>query len=136
MGIHSRGCGDANVDDYYTIGAKIAELTGNDPLIGAGDALRDSIRAVEEFLIDEMALETCFEGHRFGDLMRIAMHRAADNGGGYAENDFLAKRVAARRGATMDNPWIEDPKDAPLHDLLKGNGKDFNENWFLKLPEE
>ena len=135
MGIHSRGCGDANVDTTYTIGKKIAELAATDPLIGT-DATRDSMRAVEEFLIDEMALETCFEGHRFGDLMRIAMHRAVDNGGGFAENDFLAKRVAARRGATMDNPWLEDGKDNGIHDLLKGDGKSFNENWVLKLPED
>jgi len=145
MGIHSRGCGDANVDTTYTIGKMIADLTnGNDktgvqkdPLIGKKDALTDSIRAVEEFLINEMALETCFEGYRFGDLMRIAMHRAADNGSGFAENDFLAKRVAARRGATMDNPWLEDSRDAEIHDLLKGgDGYSFNPNWFLKLPED
>lgn len=136
MGIHSRGCGDANVDTTYTIGKKIAQMAKEQPESLTGDLFTDSIRAVEEFLIDEMALETCFEGHRFGDLMRIAMHRAVDNGGGYAENDFLAKRVAARRGATMENPWIEDPKDAPLHDLLKGEGTEFNVNWFLKLPEE
>lgn len=135
IGIHSRGCGDADVDTTYTIGKKIAELTGVDPLIGT-DPLRDSIRAVEEFLIDEMALETCFEGHRFGDLMRIAMHRAADNGGGFAENDFLAKRVAARRGATMDNPWLEDVNDNGIHDRLKGDGKSYNPDWFLKLPQD
>jgi len=134
MGIHSRGCGDASIDTLYQIDKKLAQMALDGTL--TGNPLTDSIRAVEEFLIDEMALETCFEGYRFGDLMRIAMHRAADNGDGFAENDFLAKRVASRRGATMDSPWIEDAKDVGLHDLLKGDGKSYNENWFLKLPHD
>ena len=134
MGIHSRGCGDASIDSLYTIGRRLFEM--GKPRVCS---LQDSIRVVEEFLIDEMALETCFEGHRFGDLMRIAMHRAADYADGrYAETDFLAKRVAARRGATMENAWLEDPEDAGIHDLLKGSeeDKDPNPNWFLPLPEE
>ena len=130
MGIHSRGCGDAKIDTTYTIDKKLVEM-GINP---AAATLKDSIRAVEEFIIDEMALETCFEGYRFGDLMRIAMHRAADNGGGFAENDFLARRVASRESATMDNPWAG--MDAELYDLLNGDGKSLNPNWFLKLTDK
>ena len=127
MGIHSRGSGDAAIDTTYTIGKKLEEM-GLNPLAAT---LTDSIRAVEEFLIDEMALETCFEGYRFGDLMRISMHRAADTGGAFAENDFLAKRVATRASATMDNAWAG--MDMDLYDLLKGDGNSLNPNWFLKL---
>jgi len=133
MGIHSRGCGDAQYDPNYTI--PVDTLNGRIP------TLQDSIRAVEEALIDEMALETCFEGYRFGDLMRIAMHRAQDTDspayGGFAENDFLAKRVATRETASMDDSedYYQDMDNA-LYTKLLGDGKSFNKNWFLVLPDD
>ena len=133
MGIHSRGSGDAADDPNYTI--KVDTVGGRIP------TLSDSIRAVEEALIDEMALETCFEGYRFGDLMRIAMHRAADAEspayGGFAENDFLAKRVAIRETATYDETKaIDQTRDETLYTTLKGDGRSFNKAWFLLLPDE
>lgn len=133
MGIHSRGSGDAADDPNYTI--KVDTVGGRIP------TLTDSIRAVEEALIDEMALETCFEGYRFGDLMRIAMHRVADAEspayGGFAENDFLAKRVAIRETATYDETKaIDQTRDETLYTKLKGDGRSFNKAWFLLLPDE
>jgi hypothetical protein len=127
MGIHSRGCGDASYNDNYRI--PVDTLSGT-------PSLEDSIRAVEVALIDEMALETCFEGYRFGDLMRIAMHRAADGGGGFAENDFLARRVASRASATMENPWYRDADGDALYQTLYGDGHSLNLNWFLKQVDE
>ena len=140
IGLHSRGCGDASYDTLYTIGKKLAKMQAAGEL--TGDPLKDSIRAVEEYLIDEMALETCFEGYRFGDLMRIAMHRAADQGssghGGFAENEFLAKRVAARETASIeDNEDFYQNKDNTLYqELLGADGKSLNKSWFLVLPDE
>ncbi len=133
IGIHSRGCGDAEFDPNYTIPV--------DTLGGRVPTLEDSIRAVELRLIDEMALETCFEGYRFGDLMRIAMHRAADPSspgyGGFAENDFLARRVAARDKAVMDdNVDFYRDMDTELYTKLLGDGKSLNKAWFLVLPDE
>ena len=126
MGLHSRGCGDADFDTTYTIGKKLAEMN-----ISTATATRlDSIRAVEEMIVDEMALETCFEGYRFGDLMRISMHRGADNGADY-DTEFLAKRVASRASATMEDPYGS--IDAGLYSLLKGDGVSYNPNWFLPL---
>ena len=131
FGIHSRGCGDAGYDPTYRIPVDSTRV----------NTLEDSIRAVEEALIDEMALETCFEGYRFGDLMRFSMHRAADAQspahGGFAENEFLAKRVATRETATIDDR--EDyyqVKDEALYTKLLGDGRSLNKNWFLVLPDK
>ena len=121
MGIHSRGCGDADLDTLYTIGRKLSDM--GKPRTGS---LQDSILAVEEYIIDEMGLETCFEGYRFGDLMRIAQHRG--NGSGY-DADFLAERVASRSTATMEDPY--GGKDMTLYYRLKDS-----KNWFLPLDRE
>ena len=119
IGLHSRGCGDASFDDTYVIESDLSTLM-------------DSIRFVEEKIIDEMALETCFEGYRFGDLMRVAMHRAADAGyegaGGFADNSFLASRVANRE---LLEP--EATPSSPLYSDLKGDGISYNDKWFLDL---
>lgn len=39
------------------------------------EAHSDSIEFVENCIVDEMAAESCFEGNRFFDLLRIARHR-------------------------------------------------------------
>lgn len=131
LGIHSRGCGDAGYDPNYRIPVDTTRV----------NSLEDSIRAVEEALIDEMALETCFEGYRFGDLMRISMHRAADaqssGNGGFAENEFLAKRVATRETAVIDDKEdFYQNKDEALYNKLLGDKKSLNKNWFLVLPDD
>ena len=125
FGIHSRGCGDAAMDTTFVISLPV------------GSSLKDSIRFVEEKIIDEMGLETCFEGYRFGDLMRVSQHRAQDAGypgaGGEYDNDFLARRVASRASATMEDPFAG--MDADLYDRLYGDGTSFNRNWFLRLTD-
>jgi hypothetical protein len=89
-GIHSRGSGVSDRNMYYVIPAGV-----------------DTIRFVGEKIFDEMAMESAFEGNRFHDLMRFA---------GYYGNDFLATRVAKRRG-------VEDP-------ALKAKLLD-ERNWYL-----
>lgn len=51
------------------------------------------IEWVEERILDEMASETCFEGNRFFDLLRISRHRLG-------HPQYLAKKIGRR----FDNP--------------------------------
>lgn len=78
MGIHSRGCGDATINPEYVIPAL--------------PTAADTMLWVEDKVIDELALETCFEGQRYYDLLRVALRRD--------DAAYLADRVAARNGSS------------------------------------
>lgn len=80
IGVHELGCGNVHFARNYII----------PPL----SSLQDSILYVENKVIDEMALETAFEGNRFHDLMRIAMRRG--------DPAYLADRVASKYGDNME----------------------------------
>lgn len=106
-GIHSRGTGDANANKYYVI----PECASRE----------DSILAVENFICDELALETLSEGCRFGDLVRIAQHRGDDT-------EFFADRVARRVGSFVGD--AAGNRDEDLYQRLK-----VRKNWFLPMPQ-
>jgi len=98
QGVHSRGCGRADADKSY--------------VIPACASLNDSILCVENFIADEMALETATEGQRYYDLMRISLHRD--------DTEYLARKVASRKGtANFDNDVFK-----KLSDI---------QNWYLPL---
>lgn len=127
MGIHSRGCGDASIDTTY-IFPHHAEIDSTNM-----DQRRlAQIRDVELLISNEMALETCFEGYRFADLYRIAMHRGEDDGL-YSDDDFFATRIASRGSSFADPSGAE--FDQELYNNLKGDGSKLNTKWFLKLPD-
>ncbi|HLP04584.1 MAG TPA: hypothetical protein VK152_04065, partial [Paludibacter sp.] len=97
-GIHARGCGATEFATNYKIGGSAGNLATK----------QDSITWVEEAICNELALETSFEGNRFGDLVRIASRRN--------DLDFLARRIAAKNG-----------NDSRIYGLLSTDKK----NWFL-----
>jgi hypothetical protein len=53
----------------------------------------DSVRWIEEALLLEAALECGFEGHRWGDMLRIAMRKNRDNGTGTAYLNTLMQQA-------------------------------------------
>lgn len=99
QGIHAFGSGNSDADTTYVIPAGLSTL-------------EDSILYVEDKICDEMALEQAFDGTRFGDLQRIALHR----------NDptFLARKIANRNG--------KDAFDSELYSRLCDRN-----NWYLPL---
>lgn len=83
IGIHSRGSGWACYNEYYQM--------PNDTTL-TGDALKEyQIKAVEEMIVDENALECAFEGTRYYDLLRVALRRN--------DPSYLADKVNARNGS-------------------------------------
>jgi hypothetical protein len=116
MGIHVHGCGDVEgyADTLYFDYKKIlaaAELTPESPL-------SDRVNAIENVIVDEMALECAFEGTRFSDLVRIADHK---NQAGYNGTLWFATKVAGRKGSDL--------VDQSLLEKLKSQS-----NWYLPVP--
>lgn len=96
-GIHDRGSGQTAYNINYVIPdytrySPEPDSLGNivitkDP-VELMAARMDSIKFVENAIVDELALEMAFEGNRFTDLMRFSLHRS--------EPEFLAHRVASK----------------------------------------
>ena len=106
IGIHARGCGWTEYDNYYI-------FPDNEGLSGA-ERINYQIGAVEDLIINENALETSFEGYRFYDLMRVALRRG--------DASYLADRVYGRRGSQR----VGEMKSLIKCDLNNSS------NWYLK----
>ena len=128
-GIHSRGSGYSERNDYYALtDSCIARYLGETMIEDKVETIlrpltyEDSLNYVADLVIDELALELAWEGTRFGDLIRFAKSMG--------DNDVLAKRVAGRaykNDVTYRNNEFQ--MDAELY------GKMSNEaNWYLPLP--
>lgn len=140
-GLHSRGSGNSEKNLYYAYNdtcvaryyGLVAELS--DSLFTTTREITDDDRYnyVRDLLIDELALEFCFEGNRFGDLIRFA--KSAEKNGEADWRDILAKRVAARTVET-DIPvsnveFVLDGEAYQLYNKLQ------NESfWYLPLTSK
>ena len=99
-GIHTRGSGDAAANKKYVI-----------PDLATKN---DTILWVEDKIMEELALETLFQGRRFIDLQRIAIRRD--------DNDYLAKAIATREG--------QEHEDGDLLSKLKQRS-----NWYIPFQK-
>ena len=86
IGIHSRGSGWTPMNEYYQFNDSVMVDSVN-----VAVPLVEQQAYVDSLLLNEGALELCFEGTRFYDLMRAALRQP--NPG-----QFMAKQVCARRG--------------------------------------
>ena len=141
-GIHAKGTGfgtwtssdegaiSTNISGYrdtvYYDYSKLLLAQGVD-IENESTTREDIINAMENIIVDELALETAFEGNRFTDLVRIAEHK---NISGYKGTEWLAKKIANRgtKAATEDAAGI-DGYDASLFGKLTNT-----DNWYLPLP--
>ena len=117
--IHSRGCGYAELDPDYAYpmvdsldkdGNRINGYTGQSRKDWAYLNLAAEQARVDSMIINENALETCFEGKRFYDLIRFAKR--------YHNNAWVADPVSKREG--------KENRDGALYNKLM-----LENNWFL-----
>ena len=146
-GVHSRGCGDVGgiCDTVYTYARQVAEKVAEDyarknnlsyadqqayaQTLYSGDTLLVTdkeaiINAVENLIVDEAAMETAFEGHRFTDLIRFAGHK--DNAG-LDGTAWLAWKIGRRNQSVTDDA---SQVDAELQSKMLDKT-----NWYYKMPE-
>lgn len=103
LGIHARGCGDADADTLYVLPQPKA------PLASRADTVAFQQPLVEDYIVRELALETAFEGQRYYDLMRVALRRG--------DTTYLADPISRRNGS----------RDESLFARLSEKS-----NWYLK----
>lgn len=104
IGIHSMGSGDTQDNAFYILPEP------STPLASRQDTIDYQIPLVEDFIVNEMALEGAFEGYRFYDLMRVSLRRN--------DPSYLATPISLRLGI----------KDESLFTLLMDT-----KNWYLPL---
>ena len=113
VGIHFHGAGA--VEDLYSsyrystvLNAKIADISQKFNLNLASYTKDDYINAMEDLLCDEYAMEFAFEGTRFSDLRRLALHK--NQAGTYGSNfgDIWLSRMLQNNapGITTHNCYL------------------------------
>lgn len=118
IGVHAHGAGviEAIKDLYSTyrystvLNAKIADISEKFDLgLQPGAYTKeDYINAMEDLLCDEYAMEFAFEGTRFSDLRRLALHknRAGTYGGNFGDIWLSRKLENNAAGITTQNCYL------------------------------
>ena len=113
VGIHFHGAGA--VEDLYSsyrystvLDAKIADISAKFNLGLKTYSKDDYINAMEDLLCDEYAMEFAFEGTRFSDLRRLALHknRAGTYGGGFGDRWLSRMLQNNAAGITTQNCYL------------------------------
>ena len=81
------------------------------------DIIRKRQAHVAKLILDEEALEGCFEGYRFYDIMRYQLQEGKFNPSTITLPDYIAKKYPTFNGAT---PWKDNMTGKP---------------WYLQLPK-
>jgi len=103
LGIHTHGSGYTPFNEYY-------QMPYNEAITDQAAQIAWQIEQVEQMIVDEMALECAFEGTRFYDLVRVAMHSG--------NTSYVSNMVHQRRGSGKDAGITTDLLD--------------QKNWFLR----
>lgn len=87
------------------------------------------INAIENVIVDELALETAFEGNRFTDLVRIAEHK---NASGFGGTEWLASKIADRdmKVDKNDPSVVYGTRNDEIYNKLLDPA-----NWYFEKPE-
>lgn len=113
IGIHFHGAGA--VEDLYSsyrystvLNAKIADISKTFGLNLTTYTKDDYINAMEDLLCDEYAMEFAFEGTRFSDLRRLALHKnqAGTYGGGFGDRWLSRMLQNNAPGITTQNCYL------------------------------
>lgn len=138
MGIHARGCGLVRIHELPKVTGTEGGTTYNfvnqinkmlnkyegdatgmteDEIFSTNAADRQKVRiAIADLIQEEMALETCFEGNRFFDLLCYSRFL---NGMGKQGTDRVARMIASRNGTL----------NGALYSRLQNQN-----NWYLPCP--
>lgn len=123
-GIHQKGCGLLKYDEKNSVYNFVDQVNLKllaareitEPMTKADmyENITDGkiIRAVEELILDEAALELAFEGNRFPDLMRIALRRQTYGEGTAIE--YMKNKLRVRGENTSWVDYLNDIKKCYL----------------------
>ena len=116
IGMHARGAGVPSaiktLESTYryntVVEAKIADLNKKFNLGLQNYTKEDYINAMEDLLCDEYAMEFAFEGTRFSDLRRLAIHknRSGIYGGNFGDTWLSRKLENNAVGITTQNCYL------------------------------
>ena len=113
VGIHMHGAGA--VEDLYStyrysniLAAKLADINSKFSLGLTTYTKDDYINAMEDLLCDEYAMEFAFEGTRFSDLRRLALHKNQSGlyGGNFGDKWLSTKLQNNAPGITTQNCYL------------------------------